>query len=82
MQKKRQQKNLPKPIRPCDSCLFLATRTTPKPASFLLFGCSKLKLKFGLESDFKYGWQGSKADKHEFKIADVPVKCLSYEVRK
>ena len=51
-------------------------------SEFLLFGCSKLKLKFGLESDFKYGWQGSKADKHEFKISDVPVKCLSYEVRK
>jgi len=69
--------------------LFLVTKTEEKEikgnrSTFLLFECShpKLKLKFGLESDFKYGWQGSKADKHEFKISDVPVKCLSYEVMK
>ena len=70
----------------CSTCQHLTTRTDETKvkdmrSEFLLFGCSKLKLKFGLERDFKYGWQGSKADKHEFKISDIPVKCLSYEVR-
>jgi len=66
----------------CSTCQHLATRTTPGKAKFLIFGCSKLHLKFGLERDFKYGWQGSKDDKRVFKIADVPVNCDKFEVRK
>lgn len=66
----------------CKKCQHLATRTTAKPAQFLLFECAKRKLKFGLEVDFINGWQGSKEDKRVFNIVDVPVKCEQFEVMK
>jgi len=65
----------------CKTCKHLATKSTEGNSKFLLFGCKLLKLKFGLEIDFRAGhWLGSKADKQEFNISDVPVKCKSYEV--
>jgi hypothetical protein len=50
----------------CKSCKGFATKTTPKPAQFLLYGCRILKRQFGVYSDFE---------------KKAPKNCGSYETK-
>jgi hypothetical protein len=47
----------------CKTCQHMATKTTERPAMFLLFGCKVHKITFGTESDFKAGKHQRKACK-------------------
>ena len=54
------------PKTKCLKCVNLATKTTPGKGHFLLWGCSKLKITFGLTSDFISG-------------KNIPKNCKEYE---
>jgi len=51
----------------CKTCQHMATKTTPSPTMFLLFGCKELKVTFGTESDWKAGKNQRKACKDYIK---------------
>lgn len=51
----------------CKTCQHMATKTTPAPAMFLLFGCKQNKITFGTESDWKAGNNQKKACKEYVK---------------
>jgi len=51
----------------CQTCRHMATKTTPSPAMFLLFGCKELKVTFGTETDWKAGKNQRKACKEYIK---------------
>ena len=64
----------------CHTCTHKATKQTPEPSSFLLFGCKLKRLTFGLEQDWKAGkFLGTAEQKKKGKISDMPNECEEYK---
>jgi hypothetical protein len=64
----------------CRTCRHRATKTTPAPGQFLLYGCRKKRITFGMQSDWDAGkWLGSAEDKKKWKIKDMPEECDMYQ---
>lgn len=57
-------------------CRYFATKTTPYPAEFLLYGCRKRKGQtFGLRSDF-YAMK----DDRSRGVSAAPDRCKDFEL--
>lgn len=57
-------KKKPGVIRCTKGCMYLATKTSEAPASFLLYGCRLFKQQFGLDIDIE---QNALRDCKKFK---------------
>lgn len=54
----------------CLGCKHIKLIMTKPPASFAIYGCAKLKLRFGLKSDIERGYVNKDAG-----CVKVPEKC-------
>jgi hypothetical protein len=61
----------------CHTCAHRAIRQIN---GFAIWGCIKLKLRFGNETDFRSGkWMGEAKFKDVAGVADMPEKCKHFK---
>ena len=58
----------------CKGCKHFTTRTIPKPAQFLIYGCKLKKLKFGVYTDIVKTMPKHCKEKEKYELCRLEEK--------
>lgn len=60
----------------CKLCKKMATKTTPEPAQFLLYGCKEHRITFGVYSDYLAGKNQKQHCEEFLRVRKRPERSL------